>query len=83
MKRYNKIITFLLFILTVSTIAQPRIPQDEWVHSYGQNLNDRFQDVFITEDGNYAMCGSNVVGNSHDQWLLVTTPAGEVIIDQK
>jgi len=80
MKQTILIMAAMLF----ATIAIAQPPRDQWVHSYGDRLNDYFWDVYLTEAGNYA-CGGKKQEEEHnlgEAWLVVVDENGDEIINE-
>jgi len=77
----KRCLTALLFLAFASTASAQ--PEPQWVRVFGVDLNDCFTDIYLTADGNYAMCGNKVNGHSDDWWFLKTDGEGRLITQQQ
>lgn len=81
MKKLISIFIISLFCCT-TLFAQPDI---DWIHIYGwEDRWDNLWDVYLTEEGNLACCGSSKGhNNNQDGWLLLASDGGGQIFSRR
>ncbi|MBM3330170.1 MAG: hypothetical protein FJY67_12000, partial [Calditrichaeota bacterium] len=84
MNIYLHILTFaVLSLIPLVAIAQPVIERVILFPDRSRGTIGRgFDDIFITDDGNYALSGANAADQNFSQWLILSDTEGNMIFQR-